>query len=343
LTNNRFFIIDEVSMLNAATLETINERLSMVTRRQDKFYGGINMIFIGDFLQMPTVLINGDVYLPIQGGGTRKPPKKRKKDEQPTETTQLSELSQQNGKTEKVTGFRLWRSLNSAVILTEQMRQADDVEWGECLSRIRTRCPTDEDVALLKSRIRASIRKDRVGKAVAIVRRNNVREAFNQKRLELAAKRRRTQITYCLADVLEANKVSVDEIYRITSRRDDADGDSVLGLIPGAPIMLTKNLDLERGLVNGATGRFLQFSYPDEVFASPAQTHESIYPPSFMLVDFDGLIARIEPVEYTVQLGKGKKTRRSCKLRQFPITLAYAISDYKCQGTVNLHRQLTET
>jgi len=40
---------------------------------------------------------------------------------------------------------------------------------------------------------------------------------------------------------------------------------------------------------------------------------------------------RIEPVEHTVVVSK-QGAKRSCKLRQFLVTLAYAITDYKCQG-----------
>jgi hypothetical protein len=39
-------------------------------------------------------------------------------------------------------------------------------------------------------------------------------------------------------------------------------------------------------------------------------------------------IIAIKPVDFTYRGAKGK----SAKLRQFPVTLGYAITDYKCQG-----------
>jgi hypothetical protein len=61
-------------------------------------------------------------------------------------------------------------------------------------------------------------------------------------------------------------------------------------------------------------------------------------PPNFMLVKVDRTditipgfppsIVPIAPVDFTCSPSRG----RNVKLRQFPVTLAFAITDYKCQG-----------
>ena len=52
--NMRILIIDEISMLNATFLSLISERLQELFNNNSPF-GGINVILIGDFLQLPPV------------------------------------------------------------------------------------------------------------------------------------------------------------------------------------------------------------------------------------------------------------------------------------------------
>src|SRR5207248_3189646 len=74
-----------------------------------------------DFLQLPAVL-NPDVYVNNNG-----------------------------------LGYRLWRSLNGVVILTQQMRQARDPSYAALLSRCQVRKPTDDDIEKLRDRIGAKL------------------------------------------------------------------------------------------------------------------------------------------------------------------------------------------
>ena len=92
------------------------------------------------------------------------------------------------------------------------------------------------------------------------------------------------------------------------------------------------------GLVNGAIVEFYGFADRDG-----ALIHDEIIatPPAYMLVklkhdvgveiSFPGLppsVIGIEPVSLTYNAGRGK----AVTYFQFPVTLAYAITDYKCQG-----------
>jgi hypothetical protein len=89
------------------------------------------------------------------------------------------------------------------------------------------------------------------------------------------------------------------------------------------------------GLVNGAVVEFYGFG--------KAQPRDNVLyqPPPYMLVKLlhdPGTPVHIKPLptsvipintdEFTHNYGHG----RSVKLEQFPVTLAYAITDYKCQG-----------
>jgi hypothetical protein len=113
----QYMIVDEVSMLDLVVIEHLHSQLGKVKANPEINFGGVNIIFFGDFLQLPAVL-NPDVYVNNNG-----------------------------------LGHRLWRSLNGVVILTQQMRQARDPPYAALLSRCRMRKPTDDDIEKLRDRI----------------------------------------------------------------------------------------------------------------------------------------------------------------------------------------------
>ena len=53
--NQRFLIIDEVSMVKADHLYQINLRLREVTMRPDKLFGGVSICVFGDIMQLKPV------------------------------------------------------------------------------------------------------------------------------------------------------------------------------------------------------------------------------------------------------------------------------------------------
>ena len=91
-------------------------------------------------------------------------------------------------------------------------------------------------------------------------------------------------------------------------------------------------------MVNGATVKFYGFADTDKdgIQYSPGTI---VSTPAYMLVKVDdrlnvaipGLppsVLPIKPVSFTRKVNDHKYA----KLRQFPVTLAYAITDFKCQG-----------
>lgn len=93
----------------------------------------------------------------------------------------------------------------------------------------------------------------------------------------------------------------------------------------GAQVMLLKNLDAVRGLVNGARGVVVDF----------VRNMEAPSPPRLPLVQFEGggegggsVTVPIAAAEWTVELGGRLVASRS----QIPLKLAYALSIHKSQG-----------
>ena len=61
-THRQYLIIDEVSMMDCKMLVNLNTNLKEAKHRHDDYFGGINIIFMGDFLQLATVS-HLDVYV----------------------------------------------------------------------------------------------------------------------------------------------------------------------------------------------------------------------------------------------------------------------------------------
>ena len=133
--------------------------------------------------------------------------------------------------------------------------------------------------------------------------------------------------------------MSRSEVYNVKGGRLKIKGDGILSVIPGTPLMIMDNIDIPLGLVNGAIVEFYGFAdsngalIRDEIITTL---------PTYMLIKLKhdvgveialpGLppsVVGIEPKLLTYKLaGLGKAATYS----QFPVTFAYAITDYKCQG-----------
>ena len=60
--NRQYLIIDEVSMMDAKLLSTLHTQLVKIRSDPNLDFGGVNILFAGNFLQLPTVS-HQDVYL----------------------------------------------------------------------------------------------------------------------------------------------------------------------------------------------------------------------------------------------------------------------------------------
>src|SRR5271170_7886797 len=146
--NRQYLIIDEVSMMDAKLLSALHTQLVKIKSDPDSDFGGVNILFAGDFLQLPTVS-HQDVY-----------------------------LSDHTDKEVREAHLH-WRKLNDVVVLKQQMRQAKDQRLANLLSRVRRRCPTDEDLALLYSRVGTPLPSSVLSPLAIVDRRNKLRHAIN--------------------------------------------------------------------------------------------------------------------------------------------------------------------
>jgi PIF1-like helicase len=210
--NRSYLIIDEVSMLDTDVISSLNAYLGSLKSNPDAKFGGVNIVFLGDFLQLPTVNRH-DLY---------------------------------NTSDKCLKGHRLWRSLNAVVLLHQQMRQADDLQYAALLGRLRLRVPTDDDVRTLLSRVNADI--SNIDSVPVIVRRHNVRRAINYKKLHSTSESTGTPIIYCIAGVSKPRDMWLPEIFRIKAGDKDSPCDAVLSVIRGAPLVILRNVNKSLGI-----------------------------------------------------------------------------------------------
>jgi hypothetical protein len=110
-----FLIVDEVSFASRVTMERLNEKLKLLLDSPTKRYGGMSILFAGDFSQLPPV---------------RAQPLFLFKD------------------------FQQWYEwVNCFLELNSNHRFSSDPRWGEILQRCRSEGPNEEDVSLINTRV----------------------------------------------------------------------------------------------------------------------------------------------------------------------------------------------
>ncbi|KAE9401657.1 hypothetical protein BT96DRAFT_785056, partial [Gymnopus androsaceus JB14] len=127
----QYIFLDEVSMLSCRDLAKISKHLSMVTGRHDLLFGGMNMIFAGDFARLPPVVDSSS-------------------------DGSLVTLYSHPPAQEHALGKALWHQVTTVVILRENMRQwtqsANDSKLRRALEHMRYKNCDLSDLQFLESR-----------------------------------------------------------------------------------------------------------------------------------------------------------------------------------------------
>jgi PIF1-like helicase len=130
------FPMDDVSMVSYNDNYKISSQLAKVLNEFDLPYGGINMIFSGDFAQLPPVF--GSTFYNSTVG---------------TQLVSWMTVQDQKAAIEKA----LWHQVTLVVILRKNMRQrtqtAEDAKLRTALENMRYAACTPEDNKFLKTQI----------------------------------------------------------------------------------------------------------------------------------------------------------------------------------------------
>lgn len=131
-----YIFLDEVSMLGCHELHNISSRLAHVANIHDQPFGGMNMIFAGDFAQLPPT------------GGKQLYSRAVSKVQWPEDSPHDQENTM---------GMSLWHQITTVVMLVQNMRQrtasTEDNYLRQALVNMRYASCTAQDVAFLRTRV----------------------------------------------------------------------------------------------------------------------------------------------------------------------------------------------
>lgn len=219
--------------------------------------------------------------------------------------------------------------------LTICMRQKDDLDFFQMLNRIRIGSPTKNDIKLLESQVISKKNDNTVMNAVenfcelkekfknliSLFPNNDQADEFNK---QISNKLNIIVMSILAEDFIPNSKRnnfqtssrSSPKKFKISKTAGLA---SVLNVGIGSRIILRKNLDVNKGLVNGALGTIQDFNYLND-----NKTIKSIS------IKFDKVqeIYNLERFSADYEYSKNFYVSRS----QFPITLAWALTIHKTQG-----------
>ena len=233
LRETDILVIDEISMLSASLFEKINLILQNI-RKCKEFFGGIQVIFTGDVLQLECVF-NRNVLL---------------YDNQPEDTRLIIESEQFLNKFNKKN--------KNIVVLSENFRQQNDTKFMEMLLRIRQKKHTDNDVALLKSKCLEFPTAEIKSQPIHLVSSNKKAQIINDSNV---LKIKQPEITFVASfEVLGQDKDTCDILEKELHTQFKQKGIVEIKFKKTCRVMLIKNLDTSLGLINGSIGTIVDFT-----------------------------------------------------------------------------------
>ena len=286
----KYIIMDEMSMVGRKTLGQVDRRLRQAfPHHAQEVFGGCSCLLFGDFGQLPPVM-----DLPLYTTDSR------------------SELSDQ--------GRTAYQSFQHAVVLDKVMRQAgqnpQQVKFRDILLRLRDAKVTVADWNCLMTQTPTHV-QDLSPFATALHLIPTVEAVVEHNVTQLHASGQPIATIKAVHTGANASKAPAD----------DAGGlEAVICLANSARVMLTSNLWIDVGLVNGAMGTIQAICYrtggpPDLPIAVMVQFDRYSGPTLH-----DGTVP-ITPLRRTWSSSGGQ-----CSRLQLPLKLAWAVTIHKSQG-----------
>ena len=299
----KIIVIDEISMVGDFTFYDLYVRLQQIMQTAEPF-GGLSILTVGDFLQLPPV-------------------------------KQKSIFKEYEARSYAALGMHLWKDFFKLHSLTTIVRQVEDTQLAELLSRVRVGKQTKDDIAFLSSMEHTNTQnwpahhvKLFITNALADEHNNATLNSLPSEKIVIKAKDSVKDTRKNTVSVTVPDDKSVSETKGLPK---------TLTVCVGARVMLTKNIDISDHLVNGATGIicFLHFSkhsplngeiyvkFDEEKVGNKLKSNK--YP---ALKDCVPILA--SKVEFKFQT-TNRKTYQVTRT-QYPLKIAFAMTIHKSQG-----------
>ncbi|XP_062569582.1 uncharacterized protein LOC134231612 [Saccostrea cucullata] len=308
LASLQILVIDEVSMVYKRLLYYIHERLVQIKKCKEPF-GGISVIAVGDFYQLPPV-------------------KQRK----------LEILYKENDEYP----IDYWLDFFKIVELEEIMRQRDDVAFATVLNSLRIRTIEEPLSEEAKTMLKECIR-DGPDEVLHVYPTNEEANEYNLKMLQTSSEE---LIEISAEDYQKDNttgKLTLREKPFIRTRTDGLSASLLFSV--NARVMLTRNINVEDGLVNGAIGHISAFDFGQPQLRNRVEGIRVLFDSE----DIGKLHGKKTPhgnevLIQRIQEDIKEKNSKNVVRHQFPLKLAWACTAHKVQGmttncvVVNLDR-----
>lgn len=295
ILNCQMLAIDEISMLHRETLEFLDMVLQKI-RRNSEPMGGIQIIFIGDFFQLPPVVKNKNL-----------------------DTNDFCFSSS------------TWKKLNFATVLLKDVKRQSEIKYINVLNHIREGVVNDGDWDIILDRYNnmpIDISNDKT--KLHLYATNKEADGFNEMCFELINSpatiyKSEDKIDFYDADnkliYTEKNKEKFDTFEKVFE--DDFRVLQDLKLKKGCRVMLLKNLDIKSGLANGSCGTVTEIGENVVVVKFDNGRQSPIPRMEFETFRFKNI---------SVGNPKEESYKQRVVRKQIPLRLAYGITIHKSQG-----------
>lgn len=244
-------IIDEISMLSADIFEKIH-LICQSIRKNKFFFGGIQVVFTGDFLQLlPVFNKNKDIY---------------------------NEIPDERLIIESDIFNKIFNKKNNNIkILKENFRQKNDPTFIDLLSRIRLGKQTAEDIMLLNTRKKMP---ENINDHIQLVSSNKKAQIINESQL---ANIKNESFVFTSTFTKSGDKELSELLSKELNSQFIQKGIEKLILKKNTRVMLIKNLDVSLGLINGALGTVININQSAVTIQFDNGREENISPVSWEL------------------------------------------------------------
>ena len=243
----RILIIDEISFFNVTEMQKLDKQLKRLTSRHDVPYGGVSIVFSGDFHQLQPICESDKILYSCSSGA----------------------LAWEN-------------SVNCAIFLENSHRFKDDPEYGAILGRMRMGKDTKEDREKINTRVigkcgvqvpdvpdpsyACPTNKERNGISAGVFKNHiiathplitsNELPPDHTLMIEASIRTKSKKVSQAVHDVITTmlgdNDIKVSEYNRSSAKIDP-----LLQVFPGSQEMCISNDDLKKGRGNGTLCRVL--------------------------------------------------------------------------------------
>ena len=290
----KYVVIDEMSMMGQRTFAFVDLRLRQATGALNEFFGGLNVILVGDFGQLPPV---GDVPMYVQPN--------------------TSSLRQR--------GYVAYREFTDVVVLERVQRQVGDSatqrRWRDVLWKVRNGEAGRAEWELLKTRAPQRVDMDASWNEAP-------RLWFNRKKVH---EYNMTKLRALGHHVVKIEATHTGGSMAKTASEDVAHGlPAVLYLAVGAEVFLTWNLWANARLVNGTRGVVQDFVFDDDHLPPSLPLAVIVNFPDYAGPPFLEEYPTYVPI--SVQYAEWRHRTSVLSRTQIPLRMCWAYTIYKSQG-----------